>query len=255
MPVTTESPPQPASPVLSLHGVSKTYRSAQDTTPVLEEVNLDLHRGEITCLVGPSGCGKSTIISLVAGLMVPDSGQVSFNGRDVSELSDTERAHLRATKIGIVLQSGNLVPFLTAGENIGLAVRLAEGESSSVRVNVLLEQVGLADRAGHLPRRLSGGEAQRVALAVALANTPELLLADEAVGQLDEATAHLVMDTLERACRERGLAVLLVTHSLDVAALGSRIVRLVEGRLVEGRLVDGGLVDAGLVDDGLEVAS
>jgi len=231
MPATTDSIPQAASPLLSLQGVSKAYRNPSETTPVFEDLDLELHRGEITCLVGPSGCGKSTLISLIAGLMVPDSGRVSFDGQNVGDLSDTERAHLRATRIGIVLQSGNLVPFLTAAENIALANRLAGAESSSARVTSLLEQVGLADRADHLPRRLSGGEAQRVALAVALANAPDLLLADEAVGQLDSTTARLVMDAFEQTCRERGLAVLLVTHSLEVAALGSRIVRLIEGRL------------------------
>ncbi len=230
-PVTTGSIPQTSSPLLSLRGVSKAYRNPRETTRVFENLDLDLHRGEITCLVGPSGSGKSTIISLIAGLMVPDSGRVSFDGQDVADLSDTKRAHLRATRIGIVLQSGNLVPFLTAAENVGLASRLAGIETSPARVTSLLEQVGLADRADNLPRRLSGGEAQRVALAVALANAPDLLLADEAVGQLDSVTARLVMENFERACRERGLAVLLVTHSQEVAALGSRTVRLIEGRL------------------------
>jgi len=231
MPASTPSIPNAGGPLLSLQGVSKEYRNPYETTPVFQDLDLDLQRGEITCLVGPSGCGKSTIISLIAGLMVPDSGRVVFDGCDVAELSDTERAHLRASRIGIVLQSGNLVPFLTAAENIAMATRLAGGESSPARVASLLDQVGLADRADHLPRRLSGGEAQRAALAVALANTPDLLLADEAVGQLDSTTARFVMDSFVEACRERGLAVLLVTHSREVAALGTRIVSLTDGRL------------------------
>jgi len=231
MPASTPSIPNAGGPLLSLQGVCKEYRNPYETTPVFHDLDLDLQRGEITCLVGPSGCGKSTIISLIAGLMVPDSGRVVFDGRDVAELSDTERAHLRATRIGIVLQSGNLVPFLTAAENIAMATRLAGGKSSPARVASLLDQVGLADRADHLPRRLSGGEAQRAALAVALANTPDLLLADEAVGQLDSTTARFVMDTFTQACSERGLAVLLVTHSREVAALGTRIASLSDGRL------------------------
>ena len=231
MPASTPSISNAGGPLLSLQGVSKEYRNPYETTPVFQDLDLDLQRGEITCLVGPSGCGKSTIISLIAGLMVPDSGRVVFDGCDVAELSDTERAHLRASRIGIVLQSGNLVPFLTAAENIAMATRLAGGESSPARVASLLDQVGLADRADHLPRRLSGGEAQRAALAVALANTPDLLLADEAVGQLDSTTARFVMDSFVEACRERGLAVLLVTHSREVAALGTRIVSLTDGRL------------------------
>lgn len=220
-------------PLLSLRAVSKTYRNPGETTRVFEDLDLQLHRGQITCLVGPSGCGKSTIISLIAGLMVPDSGQVFFDGQDLGKLSDSQRAHLRATRIGIVLQSGNLLPFLSGAENVALAARLAGADSSPARVAALLEQVGLADRADHLPRRLSGGEAQRVALAVALVNSPDLLLADEAVGQLDSTTARLVMGTLRQASREDNLAVLLVTHSQDVAALGSCVVRLVEGRLEE----------------------
>lgn len=217
--------------LVHLQGVSKAYRNPTETTVVFQDLDLDLHQGEITCLQGPSGSGKSTIISLIAGLMVPDSGQVVFDGRDVSELSDTERSRLRGTRIGTVLQSGNLLPFLTAAENVATAMRFAGAERSAARVASLLDEVGLADRAHHLPRRLSGGEAQRASLAVALANAPDLLLADEAVGQLDSKTARLVMDIFARICRERGLAVLLVTHDPEVAALGSRIVRLFEGRL------------------------
>ena len=226
--------PTPTGTVLSsLHGVSKAYRNPAETTRVFEDLDLELHRGEITCLVGPSGCGKSTVISLIAGLMRPDSGRVSFDGQDLAQLSDTERAHLRGTRVGIVLQSGNLVPFLSAAENVALAARLAGADCSPARVLGSLERVGLADRADHLPRRLSGGEAQRAALAVALVNSPDLLLADEAVGQLDSSTARLVMGAMELACREQGLGVLLVTHSPDVAALASRVVRLVDGRLEE----------------------
>ena len=220
-------------PLLTLLGVSKAYRNPAETTKVFEGLDLELRRGEITCLVGPSGCGKSTIISLIAGLMRPDAGQVCFDGQDLGALSDTERAQLRATRVGIVLQAGNLLPFLSAAENVAMAARLAGTDCSPARVGELLGQVGMADRGDHLPRRLSGGEAQRVALAVSLVNSPDLLLADEAVGQLDSATAQLVMATFRKACQERDLAVLLVTHSQEVAALGSRVVRLVEGRLEE----------------------
>lgn len=220
-------------PLLSLQGVSKAYRNPAETTVVFEGLDLELRRGEITCLVGPSGCGKSTIISLIAGLMRPDSGRVSFDGQDLASLSDTERAYLRATRVGVVLQSGNLLPFLSAAENVAVAARFAEADCSPSRIAALLAQVGLADRTDHLPRRMSGGEAQRVALAVSLVNSPDLLLADEVVGQLDSATARVVMSTFRQACREQDLAVLLVTHSPQVAALGGRVVRLTEGRLEE----------------------
>lgn len=220
-----------ASAIVELQGVSKAYRNPSETTIVFQGLDLELRRGEITCLQGPSGSGKSTIIALIAGLMVPDEGRVIFDGRDVGDLSDSERSLLRATRIGTVLQSGNLLPFLTAAENVAMAMRLAGAERSAAHVAAILDSVGLADRAHHLPRRLSGGEAQRAALAVSLANAPDLLLADEAVGQLDRATAASVMSIFGRVCRERGLAVLLVTHDEEVAAFGSRIVRLVEGRL------------------------
>jgi putative ABC transport system ATP-binding protein len=221
----------PATGVVRLQGVSKTYRTALETTPVLADIDLVLNRGEITCLAGPSGAGKSTIVSLIAGLLVPDSGAVLFNGQDVSRMSDRRRAHLRARRIGIVMQAGNLVPFLTAAENVQLAGRFAGFVPSKARVDALLEQVGLNGRGDHLPRRLSGGEAQRVALAVAMVNSPDVLLADEVVGQLDSVTARVIVETFEHACEERGLAVLLVTHSQDIAALGKRVLRLAEGRL------------------------
>ncbi|MDQ2942325.1 MAG: ABC transporter ATP-binding protein [Candidatus Dormibacteraeota bacterium] len=227
----SEAAASPLPAPMRLRGVTKAYRTTRETTSVLRELDLDLHRGEIVCLVGASGSGKSTLISVIAGLLRADAGSVFIDGHDVSELSDSQRAHLRATKIGLVLQSGNLVPFLTAAENVALATRLAGTEVSSAHVASLLEQVGLADRADHLPRRLSGGEAQRVALAIALANEPDVLLADEAVGQLDSSTAKVVLRTIERACEERQLAVLLVTHSDEIAALGSRTLRLNDGQL------------------------
>ncbi|MGH2597738.1 MAG: ABC transporter ATP-binding protein [Actinomycetota bacterium] len=217
--------------LLRLEGVSKAYRNPTETTVVFRDLDLELHRGEITSLQGPSGSGKSTIISLIAGLMVPDAGKVIFDGKDVAGLTDSERSLLRATRIGTILQSGNLLPFLTAAENVATAMRLAGRPRSPGDVAALLDQVDLSDRAHHLPRRLSGGEAQRAALAVSLANAPDLLLADEAVGQLDLAMATSVMNIFDRICRERGLAVLLVTHDEEVAALGSRTVRLTQGRL------------------------
>ncbi len=220
-------------PLLSLRGITKAYGNPGETTPVFQDLDFDLRRGELTCLLGPSGSGKSTILSLIAGLMNPDEGRVSFDGQDLAELTDNDRARLRATRIGVVLQSGNLVPFLTAAENVAMAARLSGVGASARRVNSLLEDVGMADRSGHLPRRLSGGEAQRVALAVALVHDPDLLLADEAVGQLDSQTAQLVLATVDSARRKRGLAVLLVTHNREVAAIGSRTVELVSGRLEE----------------------
>jgi putative ABC transport system ATP-binding protein len=190
-----------------------------------------LAAGETASLVGVSGSGKSTLISLLAGLVAPDSGRILFDDRDVAALDEAARARLRADRIGLVLQSGNLIPFLTAAENVELAITLARGPRPAGRTRELLAEVGIANRADHLPRRLSGGEAQRVAVAVALANDPDLLLADEITGELDSASAGRVMGTILAASRERGLAVFYVTHSDELAARATRRLRLEDGEV------------------------
>lgn len=176
-----------------------------------------------------SGSGKSTLISLLAGLMLPDSGRIAFDGRDLSHLDDAGRARLRAGRIGVVLQSGNLIPFLTAVENVELAIELAGGDRPRARARDLLVELGLARRVDHLPRRMSGGEVQRVAVAVALANDPDLLLADEVTGELDSASAERVMEVIFDAWQHRGLTVLFVTHSSELAARAQRRLRLAGG--------------------------
>jgi putative ABC transport system ATP-binding protein len=155
-----------------------------------------------------------------------------MDGQDTSALDDAARAKLRAGRIGVVLQSGNLIPFLTAKENVELAIGLAGGDSAATRAEALLEEVGLANRLHHLPRRISGGEAQRVSLAVALANEPDLLLADEATGELDSSTAEDVMEIIFDASRERGLSVLFVTHRSELAATAQRRLLLKDGEVV-----------------------
>jgi putative ABC transport system ATP-binding protein len=221
-----------APPLVSIDAVSKTYRDGGVETPVLRDVHLELTRGETTSLIGVSGSGKSTLISLIAGLLLPDSGRVVVDGQDTTPLDDLARAQLRARRIGVVLQSGNLIPFLTAKENVELAVGLAGGHRAAARAEKLLVEVGLADRLHHLPRRMSGGEAQRVSLAVALANEPDLLLADEATGELDSSTAEHVMEVIFDAWREHGLSVLFVTHRNELAARAQRRLRLSDGQVV-----------------------
>jgi putative ABC transport system ATP-binding protein len=217
--------------LLEAQGLSKAYRQGELETRVLRDASLEIALGETTSLVGVSGSGKSTLISLIAGLMVPDSGRVLFDGKDLNELDDAARARLRANRIGVALQSSNLIPFLTAVENVQLAIDFAGNDASDSEADELLEQLGLVDRRDHLPRRLSGGEAQRVALAVALANKPDLLLADEVVGELDSATAEHVLETVFEASRERGLTVLLVTHSMALAGRTQNQLRLVDGEV------------------------
>ena len=223
-------------PLLQVDAVSKTYDEHGVDTPVLRRASLTLERGTTTSLIGASGSGKTTLLGLIAGLMVPDSGAIVIDGRDVAELDDTERARVRARQIGIVLQSGNLIPFLTARENVELAIELGDGPHGHHhhrRAIDLLGELGLADRLDHLPRRLSGGETQRVAMAVALANDPELLLADEITGELDSESADQVMDIIFRTARDHGLAVLFVTHNEELAGRADRQLRLEDGEVRE----------------------
>ena len=218
------------SALLRVQAISKTYREAGLEAHVLRGASLELERGETTSLIGVSGSGKTTLMSLLAGLMHPDSGTVFFDGQSLSDLDDAARARLRARRIGVVLQSGNLIPFLTAAENVELAIELGGGRRRArVRARRLLDEVGLAGRADHEPRRMSGGEAQRVSVAMALANEPDLLLADEVTGQLDSASADRVMDVIFGAWRERGLTMLFVTHDGELAARAQRRLRLQDG--------------------------
>ena len=190
--------------------VSKSYREGETETQVLHGVGLELVRGETTSLVGRSGSGKSTLISLLAGLLLPDAGTVVFDGREVAELGDAGRARLRASRIGVVLQRDNLIPFLSACENVELAMEIAGAQRTRARARDLLGELGLGRRLHHRPSALSGGESQRVAVAVALAN-------------------EQVMGVIFEAWRERGLCVLYVTHSDELATRAERRLRLSDG--------------------------
>ena len=219
-------------PFVRLESVSKSYGSGSSKLEVLDGLDLDLPQGETTSLVGRSGTGKSTLLSLIAGLMSPDTGHIHIGGQQLDQLDDDSRASLRAERIGFVLQSDNLIPFLTAVENVELAMGFAAGRHSTTRARELLTDLGLAHRMDHLPRQLSGGESQRVAVAVALANEPDLLLADEVVGQLDSSTAGEVMELIFTASRERNLTVLYVTHDEQLARQAHRSLRLTDRKVV-----------------------
>lgn len=217
-------------PLVHLEDVSKTFREGSIERPVLRRADLELHRGEMTSLVGTSGSGKSTLISLLAGLMLPDSGRVVFDGDEITGLDDVARAELRARRVGIVLQSGNLIPFLTATQNVELAMEFGRRHDGA-RATELLTGLGLGERLDHVPRRMSGGEGQRVSMAVALASDPDLLLADEVTGQLDSVSAERVMDVIFSAWRSRGLTVLYVTHNPELAARAERRLVLEDGEV------------------------
>jgi putative ABC transport system ATP-binding protein len=220
-------------PLVGVGQLSKTYREGSVETEVLRNIDFELGRGETTSLTGVSGSGKSTLISLLAGLLLPDTGRIVFDGEDITGLDEAERARLRARRVGVVLQSGNLIPFLTAVENVELAIDLAGGAHAGARARQLLSELGLSRRLDHLPHRMSGGEAQRVSVAMALANEPDLLLADEVTGELDSASAEQVMSVILDAWGERGLTVLFVTHSPELAGRAQRRLHLEDGRVKE----------------------
>ncbi|MGH2945112.1 MAG: ABC transporter ATP-binding protein [Solirubrobacteraceae bacterium] len=222
-----------ATPLLQVEELWKSYREAGVETRVLQGASFELARGETTSLMGASGAGKSTLLAVLAGLMLPDAGDVRFDGESLATMDEATRARLRAGRIGVVLQSDNLIPFLTATENVELAIGLAGEDHARPRARELLNELGLGDRLDDLPRRLSGGESQRAALAVALVNQPDLLLADEVTAELDSANAALVIDIISEASRERGLTVLMVTHDPELASRTERGLRIADGAVIE----------------------
>ena len=201
-------------PIVQLQDVCKSFRSSTGPNQVLRNVSLSVQPGQKVSLIGPSGSGKSTLLALIAGLLRPDSGVVSLDGAPLGGLSDEARAERRARLIGIALQAENLIPFLSAQENVELAMGFGGRPGREAAARELLARLGVAHRAAHRPRHLSGGEAQRVALAVALANKPRLLLADEMVAQLDADTAGQVASDVFHS----DMAVIFVTHDLVLAA-------------------------------------
>jgi predicted ABC-type transport system involved in lysophospholipase L1 biosynthesis ATPase subunit len=224
----------PAAP-LAAAGLAKTYRLPHKCVEVLKGAALDVAASERVAIVGRSGAGKSTLLHVLGGLDRPEAGDVRVNGRALYQLSQRERARLRAREIGFVFQSYHLLPEMDVVENVMLPAMAAGGTARTgmrARATELLRQVGLADRATHTPLELSGGEQQRVALARALMNDPGLILADEPTGNLDRNTGAQILDLLFGLARQRGHALVLVTHSPDVAALCDRVLVLRDGLLV-----------------------
>jgi putative ABC transport system ATP-binding protein len=231
--VPSRDPASDGSNALAGRGLFKIYKEGATETVALRGADIELRKGEFVSLVGPSGSGKSTLMSILGGLILPSAGSVLMDGRDITRIDESGRAALRAVHVGIVFQKGNLVPFLSALENVELAMHMVGKQpSNAARARGLLTELGLKQRMHDRPRRLSGGEAQRVAIAVALANQPQILLGDEVTGELDSATADTVMDLLQGIQAERDLALLLVTHNPEVAARAGRRLAIVDG-LVE----------------------
>jgi putative ABC transport system ATP-binding protein len=219
----------------ALHGVSKSYSLGGGHVHAVRDVDLMIAAGESTAVVGPSGSGKTTLLQLLGALDRPSTGEILFEGRDIARLGDGELARLRLRTFGFVFQQFNLIPTLTAAQNveIALAPRGMSGHARRATVLQLLESVGLSPRANHLPSRMSGGEQQRVAIARALANEPHVLLADEPTGNLDSTTGSEIVDLLLSLTEQGRRTVVVVTHDVDIAARAGRVVRMHDGRLTE----------------------
>jgi ABC-type lipoprotein export system ATPase subunit len=218
--------------LMDVRDVFKIYKEGDTETVALRGASLGLDEGEFVSLVGPSGSGKTTLLWIMAGLTVPAAGRVIFEGQDLTRMDEAERARVRARKIGLVFQRGNLIPFLNAEENVAMAVKLANGKKATKKAHELLAGLGLEDRRRHYPRQLSGGEAQRVAIALALANDPVLLLGDEITGELDSTTSESVLEVLLNVQRQRAMTVLTVTHNPWLASQAGRQLKIADGLLV-----------------------
>jgi len=218
--------------MLIARGLEKTYRSGDRTLTVLRDVNLDIEEGDFVAILGPSGSGKTTLLGLLAGLDSPSRGSVRIAGTDLTPLSEDERARFRRTAVGFVFQSFQLIPSLTARENVQVPLELRGDPDVARRAEALLARVGLADRLDHYPAQLSGGEQQRVALARAFVNEPRVLFADEPTGNLDAATGEAIIELLEELNRERGTTLVLVTHDPNLAGRARRTIRLADGAIV-----------------------
>ncbi len=212
--------------------LEKTYRSGERTLTVLRDVNLHVGEGDFIAILGPSGSGKTTLLGLLAGLDTPSSGSVHIAGTDMAGLNEDERARFRRETVGFVFQSFQLIPSLTARENVQVPLELRGDGGAADRAGALLDRVGLSRRLDHYPTQLSGGEQQRVALARAFVHEPRILFADEPTGNLDAATGESIIQLMEELNRERNTTLVLVTHDPALARRARRTIRLADGVVV-----------------------
>jgi putative ABC transport system ATP-binding protein len=215
--------------------LTKEYRSGTSTLAVLRDVSFEIAQGSFVAIVGPSGSGKTTLLGLLAGLDLPSRGSVVLDDAELTRLDEDARAKLRGEKVGFIFQSFQLIPTLTAAENVQVPLELRGRADAAERAQDLLARVGLGDRTRHFPSELSGGEQQRVAIARAFANEPRILFADEPTGNLDGTTGARIVELLDQLNRESGATVVIVTHDLTLAEHAQRIIRLKDGLVVEDR--------------------
>jgi putative ABC transport system ATP-binding protein len=231
----------PEVPVIRAENVTKDLPLGKTVIHALRGVDMEIYRGEMVGIVGPSGSGKSTLLGIIGGLDTPTSGSVEIDGIDISRMGEGKLTEIRNEKIGFIFQFFNLIPTLTALENVALPVQFAHKAQfkPEKRARELLEMLGLGDRLKHRPSELSGGQQQRVAIARALANNPPLLLADEPTGNLDSEAGMMVMESLHTIRNEAGTTVVIVTHDRELASQTDRILTLIDGEIVPDPMLTG----------------
>ena len=218
--------------MLSCEALHHEYRSGGNRLSVLKNITFQLDSGGFLAIVGPSGSGKTTLLGLLAGLDRPTSGRVTLDGIDLGSLDEDDRARFRRQRVGFVFQAFQLIPTLTARENVQVPLELAGADDAGLRADELLQRVGMTDRTHHYPSQLSGGEQQRVAVARAFSTRPRILFADEPTGNLDAANGAIVINTMTALNAEHGTTLILVTHDLELAGLATRTIRLADGAIV-----------------------
>lgn len=220
-------------PLAKLHGVSRVYQKGKERVEVLHDIDLEIPQGDFIAIMGPSGSGKTTLLNLLGGLDKPDAGQVIVGDAELSSMSNSQLSHWRATHVGFIFQFYNLLPVLTAQKNVELPLLLTRfsGKERAERAAIALDIVGLADRAKHYPRELSGGQEQRVAIARAIVSDPTLLLCDEPTGDLDRETADEILKLLQILNKEHGKTIVMVTHDAQAANYANRTLLVDKGKL------------------------
>jgi putative ABC transport system ATP-binding protein len=222
--------------ILKINGLEKTYTSGSKQLTVLQNISFDVEKGQTFSIVGPSGSGKTTLLGICAGLDKPNAGSVELCGHDLNTLNEDERALLRNKEVGFIFQNFQLLPTLTALENVSVPLELQGSKDATKSAAALLEKVGLIDRLHHYPSQLSGGEQQRVALARAFSNKPSILFADEPTGNLDEETGEKVIQLLFELNKDAGTTLVIISHDLDLASRTQQILRLKGGQIMTNKL-------------------